>query len=84
MNFRSVGTQTIFCLDLLSENPGNEFHVNGKYINSSAVSAEVYHVVSRQRITDALMTVRLNNSYLLHSRIHWRPELVNDVKVFRY
>ena len=66
---------------MLTENPNNEFHINAKYDNSSAVSAEVFHVVNRQRITDALVSMRLNNSHLLHNRIHWRPSMVNDLKV---
>ena len=66
---------------MLTENPNNEFHINAKYDNSSAVSAEVFHVVNRQRITDALVAMRLNNSHLLHNRIHWRPSMINDLKV---
>jgi len=63
------------------ENPSSEFHISAKYVNSSAVATEIYHVVNRQRVTDVMLTARLNNSHLLHSRVHWRPELIDDLKV---
>ena len=63
------------------DNPFNEFHINAKYDNSSAVAAEVYHVTNRVKVTDALMALRLNTSHLLHSRIHWRPTALADLKV---
>lgn len=65
----------------ISDNPSSAFHLDAKFVNSSAVSAEMYHVTRRQRTTDALLALRLNTSTLLHSRIHWRPELINDLKV---
>ena len=74
-------TKLLYCICIVTDNADSEFHVNAKYVNSTAVSAEVFHVVNRQRITDVLTTVRLNNSHLLHSRLHWRPAMVNDFKV---
>jgi hypothetical protein len=62
------------------DNPDSEFHFDAKYVNSSALSAEMYHVVNRQRVTDVLTTVHLNNSHLLHSRIHWRPNMMHDLQ----
>ncbi|XP_052255844.1 uncharacterized protein LOC127861416 isoform X2 [Dreissena polymorpha] len=75
---RSVDFQMNYDL----ENPTSELHVSAKYVNSSAVAAEVYHVVNRQKITDGLVALRLNTSHLLHSRIQWRPEVLVDLKTF--
>ena len=66
---------------LIADNPFNEFHVNAKYINSSAVAAEVFHVANRVKVTDAMLALRLNTSHLLHSRIHWRPTALAELKV---
>lgn len=66
---------------VIVENPSSEFHISAKYVNSSAVNTEIYHVVNRQRVTDILMAVRLNNSHLLHGRLHWRPEMMDDIRV---
>ena len=71
----------MICEYIILENPSSEFHVSAKYVNSSAIAAEVFHVVNRQRVSDALLAVRLNSSSLLHSRIHWRQEIINDIKV---
>lgn len=65
----------------VADNPDNEFHINAKYVNSTAVQAEMYHVTNRARITDALVTARLNNTHLFHSRLHWRPEIMQDLQV---
>ena len=67
----------IFCLD----SPNSELHVSAGYVNSSAVAAEVFRVTNGIRETDALVALRLNNSRLLHSRLHWRPNMIQDLKV---
>ncbi|KAL4237155.1 hypothetical protein ACF0H5_005535 [Mactra antiquata] len=75
---RSASFQMNYDID----NPSNEFHLSAKYVNNSAVAAEMYHVVNRQKISDALVAIRLNTSTLLHSRVHWRPDMLNDLKAF--
>jgi len=75
---RSASFQMNYDLD----NPNSAFHIDAKFVNSSAVSAEMYHVTRRLRTTDALLALRLNTSTLLHSRIHWRPEMINDLKTY--
>ena len=67
----------------VTDNPFNEFHASAKYVNSSAVAAEVFHVVNRVKVSDATVALRLNNSNLLHSRLHWRPTALLDLKVHR-
>ena len=68
----------------IADNPFNEFHVNAKYVNSSAVAAEVFHVVNRVKVSDAMVAVRLNNSNLLHSRLYWRPTALVDLRVLSF
>jgi len=75
---RLVNFETNYDLD----NPTSEFHLTAEYVNSTAVAAEIFHVVNRLRITDALVTSRLNNSRLLHSRLHWRPSALRELKNF--
>ena len=33
------------------------------------------------KVTDVLVAMSLNNSQLLYSRLHWRPELMADLRV---
>ena len=61
--------------------PDNTFHINAMYVNSTAVQTEVFRTLGRARVTDVLVTARLNNSHLLHSRLHWRPEMISELKV---
>lgn len=63
-------------------NPSSELRISAKYVNSSAVAAEIFHIVSGQKISDALITTRLNNSHLLHSRLHWRPSALQELKEY--
>ncbi|XP_033730410.1 uncharacterized protein LOC117319770, partial [Pecten maximus] len=64
------------------ENPGKMFHAEAKYVNNSAIRAEVYREENTQRITDSLFAMRLNTSRMLHSRLHWRPSIVQDLKAY--
>ena len=72
--------QCIF-LQLISDNPANVLHFVAKYVNASAVLAEVYREENSRRITDSLFAIRLNTSRILHTRIHWRPTMISDLKV---
>ncbi|KAL4235950.1 hypothetical protein ACF0H5_004338 [Mactra antiquata] len=71
-----------FSMNYDLDQPKNEFSFSARYVNSSAVAFEVFHTESGARITDILTTARLNTSHLLHSRIHWRPEMIQDLKSF--
>merc|ERR1719295_1996910 len=51
------------------------------YVNDTAFEASVYRALENQVITDALMALRLNTSTLLHSRLHWRPAALTDIKM---
>ncbi|XP_046557710.1 uncharacterized protein LOC124266912 [Haliotis rubra] len=64
------------------DHPGKTLHVNARYVNSSAIKAEVYHLENSRRIFDSLVALRLNTSRLLHTRISWRPQMMADVQAF--
>ncbi|XP_052775371.1 uncharacterized protein LOC128213563 isoform X2 [Mya arenaria] len=72
-----------FMMNYKLDQPNNEFHIRANYVNSSAVQAEMWHETQGSRVQDALVTVRLNNSHLIHSRIHWRPEMIQNLEAFR-
>ncbi|XP_056021701.1 uncharacterized protein LOC130054813 [Ostrea edulis] len=63
------------------DNPANVLHFIAKYVNDSAILAEVYRDENSRRITDNLLAMRLNTSRILHTRIHWRPTMIQDLKV---
>jgi len=50
------------------------------YVNDTAFEAKLYRAMENDVITDALMAVRLNTSTLLHSRLHWRPATLAEIK----
>ena len=41
---------------------------------------EAYHTESGSRVQDAVFSVRLNSSRLLHTRAHLRPTILDDLK----
>ncbi|XP_046569575.1 uncharacterized protein LOC124277891 [Haliotis rubra] len=73
---RMVDFQTNYDLD----NPGKTLNMNARYVNSSAMQAEVYHQDNSRRLSDSLLALRLNTSRLLHTRISWRPQMIADVQ----
>ncbi|XP_061171948.1 uncharacterized protein LOC133181472, partial [Saccostrea echinata] len=62
------------------ENPANVLHFVAKYVNDSAVLAETYREENSRRITESLLAMRLNTSRILHTRVHWRPTMIQDIK----
>ncbi|XP_067677415.1 uncharacterized protein [Haliotis asinina] len=76
--FEAVGFET----HLDPDHPGKILHVNARYVNSSATTAEVYHLENSHRIFDSLVALRLNTSHLLHTRISWRPQMIADLQVY--
>ncbi|XP_071088621.1 uncharacterized protein [Haliotis cracherodii] len=75
---RMVDFQTNYDLD----NPGKTLHMNARYVNSSAMQAEVYHQENSRRVSDSLVALRLNTSRLLHTRLSWRPQTIADVQAY--
>ncbi|XP_056009974.1 uncharacterized protein LOC125679922 [Ostrea edulis] len=63
------------------DNPANVLNFIARYVNDSAILAEVYRGENSRRITDNLLAMRLNTSRILHTRIHWRPTMIQDLKV---
>ncbi|XP_067677413.1 uncharacterized protein [Haliotis asinina] len=68
------------CFDI--DNPGRLLYLDARYINSSAMQAEVYRQENSRRISDSLLALRLNTSRLLHTRISWRDQMISDVQTY--
>merc|ERR1719295_1718517 len=64
-----------------SARPDRAVIMKAYYVNDTAFEASVYRALENQVITDALMALRLNTSTLLHSRLHWRPAALTDIKM---
>ncbi len=60
--------------------PRNTINFHAGYVNSSAVKAELYRAVPTQHLTDSLLTLRLNTSRMMHTRLFWRPEAVQQMQ----
>ncbi|XP_041357844.1 uncharacterized protein LOC121374798 [Gigantopelta aegis] len=60
------------------DHPEESIRISAKYVNSSAFRAEVFHAAAYEQHVDGLLAFRLNTSHLLHTRIHWRPEIVKE------
>lgn len=46
------------------------------------MKAELYSTTNSGRLTDSLVFVRLNTSRILHTRISWRPEVVQETQEY--
>lgn len=66
---------------MFSENPQNVLHVNAKFADESGLTAEVFRNMGSQRISDTLINLRLKTSRILHTSVHWNPDLLKTVKV---
>lgn len=70
-----------FYLDIVSDNPQNILHVNAKMSDESGITAEVFRDVDSKRVSDTLINLKLKTSKILHTRVHWNPDLLKTVKV---
>ena len=66
---------------MFSENPQNVLHVNAKFADESGLTAEIFRNMGSQRISDTLINLRLKTSRILHTSVHWNPDLLKTVKV---
>lgn len=67
-----------------TDNPEKLIHFNVGYVNESAIRAELFRTMHGIKTTDSLLALRLNTSHILHTRLHWRPAMVQDMKVKRH
>ncbi|XP_048255783.1 apolipophorins-like [Haliotis rufescens] len=65
-----------------SEDPNDSIHLSAGYVNDTAIQAEIYRKVSRQRIPESWIAVRLNSSHILHTRVTWRPSSLMELQQF--
>ncbi|XP_052103584.1 uncharacterized protein LOC127737090 [Mytilus californianus] len=62
------------------KNPDNTLHVNAKFSDEKGISAELYRNVNQKKTVDSLLNLRLKTSKILHTRVHWRPSIISDLK----
>ncbi|CAC5383680.1 unnamed protein product [Mytilus coruscus] len=62
------------------KNPENTLHVNAKFSDEKGISAELYRNVNQKKTVDSLLNLRLKTSKILHTRVHWRPSIISDLK----
>merc|ERR1711894_7590 len=71
-----------FSMNYDIDNPRKMFHVSAKYVNSNAILAEMYREENGRRVTDSLFSVRLNTTRIMHTRLHWRPTMLQELKEY--
>ncbi|XP_077982070.1 uncharacterized protein LOC144437076 [Glandiceps talaboti] len=62
------------------ERPEDYVRLTAQFMNETAVEVRAHRNVNGEKITDALISTRLNTSEILYTRIHWRPEMPREVK----
>ncbi|XP_070564133.1 uncharacterized protein [Ptychodera flava] len=65
-----------------SERPEDYMRLTAQFLNRTAVEVRAHRNILGEMITDALIYARLNTSEILHTRIHWRPQMPREVKEF--
>ncbi|KAJ8315900.1 hypothetical protein KUTeg_006534 [Tegillarca granosa] len=51
-------------------------------MNYDIVLAEMFREENGRRVTDSLFAVRLNTTRILHTRLHWRPTMLQELKEY--
>ncbi|XP_071162849.1 uncharacterized protein [Mytilus edulis] len=62
------------------KNPDKTLHVNAKFSDEKGISAELFRNVNQKKTVDSLLNLRLKSSKILHTRVHWRPSIISDLK----
>ncbi|XP_074640348.1 uncharacterized protein LOC141898387 isoform X2 [Tubulanus polymorphus] len=65
-----------------SENPDNLLHLYARYLSHKELKIEAYRLQNGLRITDGLLTLYMNTTRLLHTRLHWRPNFYKEAKSY--
>ena len=63
------------------DDPQRTIQMFGQLVTDRLLQVEVYSNTDRQRVSESLMMVRLNTSRILHTRLNWRPQMLNELKV---
>ncbi|CAG2211151.1 unnamed protein product [Mytilus edulis] len=62
------------------KNPDKTLHVTAKFSDEKGISAELFRNVNQKKTVDSLLNLRLKTSKILHTRVHWRPSIISDLK----
>lgn len=65
----------------MADDPSKIVKFTGHLVNDSAVRVDMISQDGKQPTTESMIAVRLNTSQLLHTRILWRPTLLNEMQV---
>lgn len=65
-----------------TENPNSIMHLSVRYPSSMDIEAEMYRTGDFNQVTDTMLTVNLKSTRLLHTRIHWRPQMFEELLDF--
>lgn len=57
-------------------------NVFGHMLDDKLLQTEVYTVHKGQRVSETLVTLRLNSSHVLHTRLNWRPSMLTDLQQY--
>ena len=71
----------VVCLSLASASPRNTVNLFAHMMDDSMLQLEMYRMENEKTISETLMTVRLNSSHVLHTRLNWRPRMLTDLQV---
>ncbi|KAJ8305570.1 hypothetical protein KUTeg_016115 [Tegillarca granosa] len=64
------------------ENPNSIMHLSVRYPSPMDIEAEMYRTGDFDQVTDSMLTVNLKSTRLLHTRIHWRPQMFQELLDF--
>lgn len=64
------------------ESPVKSLNMVGNLVTDQLLQAELYSLDNGQRVSETLLTVRLNTSHVLHTRLNWRPSMLTDLKTY--
>ncbi|CAG2211619.1 unnamed protein product [Mytilus edulis] len=66
--------------DVSGQNPDKTLHLNAKFSDEKGIYAELFRDVNQKKTVDSLLNLRLKSSKILHTRVHWRPSIISDLK----
>ncbi|XP_041360319.1 uncharacterized protein LOC121376501 [Gigantopelta aegis] len=62
------------------DKPQDKVRLSAKYINDSAIQAEMHREQDSQVFSESLIAIRLNSSHILHTKVTWRPMAIVELQ----
>ena len=74
---------SVFSLcDIFTENPKNMMHMYGKYIDGTSLVMEATRHQDGLQVVEGQVEMDLKDKHLLHSKVYWRPDAMEDAWVW--